>query len=84
MTVVRHPAEGVFAAAFRGAPCVFTGPGMHRLEVPAHSWTRSIDGDSSLLDLCEGPTLDFGCGPGRLTHRLAERGEIVLGIDVVP
>ena len=33
--------------------------------------------------MCDGPTLDIGCGPGRLTAALAERGQVALGIDVV-
>jgi SAM-dependent methyltransferase len=38
----------------------------------------------SLLDRCEGPTLDIGSGPGRLTVALAERGIPALGIDITP
>ena len=34
--------------------------------------------------ICAGPTLDIGCGPGRMTERLAAAGRVVLGIDVVP
>jgi SAM-dependent methyltransferase len=41
------------------------------------------DHDRSLLDLCVAPTLDIGCGPGRLAADLAARGHVVLGIDVV-
>jgi SAM-dependent methyltransferase len=48
------------------------------------SWTAVLDSDQDVLDLCDGPTLDVGCGPGRMTRMLAERGAIVLGIDVVP
>ena len=48
------------------------------------SWSGVLDGDHAVLDLCSGPTLDVGCGPGRMTRLLAERGAIVLGIDVVP
>jgi SAM-dependent methyltransferase len=39
-------------------------------------------GDAGLLDRCAGPTLDVGCGPGRLAGALAERGRVALGIDV--
>jgi SAM-dependent methyltransferase len=47
-------------------------------------WDRPADDeDRAILDRCVGPTLDVGCGPGRLTAALAERGAIVLGIDVV-
>ncbi|SFB92371.1 Methyltransferase domain-containing protein [Nocardioides terrae] len=47
-------------------------------------WDRPADPeDHALLALCVGPTLDVGCGPGRLTEALAERGHVVLGIDVI-
>lgn len=48
------------------------------------SWDQPADAeDLGLLRLCEGPTIDIGCGPGRLTTGLAERGHVALGIDVV-
>jgi SAM-dependent methyltransferase len=48
------------------------------------AWDRATDSDDlGLLGLCEGPTLDIGCGPGRLTAALAERGHVSLGIDVL-
>jgi len=48
------------------------------------TWAQPPDRDDlALLDLCEGPTLDVGCGPGRLTTALAERGHVTLGIDVL-
>lgn len=48
------------------------------------AWAQPADEeDLMLLSLCEGPTLDIGCGPGRLTAALAEHGHVVLGIDVV-
>jgi len=47
-------------------------------------WLHAIPGDSSILDRCQGHTLDVGSGPGRLTVALAERGVPVLGIDITP
>ena len=41
------------------------------------TWT-----DEELLRRCQGPVLDIGCGPGRLTIALAERGIPVLGVDI--
>jgi len=47
-------------------------------------WDRPVDApDRAFLDRCVGPTLDVGCGPGRLAAALAERGHVVLGIDVL-
>lgn len=48
-------------------------------------WSDEPDeADRALLDTCAGPTLDIGCGPGRLTGELAARGVVALGIDTSP
>jgi SAM-dependent methyltransferase len=39
-------------------------------------------GDAGLIDRCVGPTLDVGCGPGRIAAALTQRGRVALGIDV--
>ena len=55
--------------------------GVYRVD-PAH-WCRShLPGDSGLLARCGGPTLDVGCGPGRLTAVLGRLGCPALGIDI--
>ncbi|WP_232233934.1 class I SAM-dependent methyltransferase [Micromonospora chokoriensis] len=36
----------------------------------------------SVVDRCAGPTIDLGCGPGRLTEALAQRGLVALGVDI--
>jgi SAM-dependent methyltransferase len=38
--------------------------------------------DEELLRYCRGPVLDVGCGPGRLTVALTERGIPALGVDI--
>jgi SAM-dependent methyltransferase len=46
-------------------------------------WMREPDAaDETLLARCTGPTLDVGCGPGRLIAALAARGVPSLGVDV--
>ena len=40
--------------------------------------------EMELLDRCTGPTVDIGCGPGRLAAELAGRGVPTLGVDVSP
>jgi SAM-dependent methyltransferase len=36
----------------------------------------------SVAARCSGPTIDLGCGPGRLTRALAQRGLVALGVDI--
>jgi len=46
-------------------------------------WLRDADPvDLDLVGVCDGPTLDVGCGPGRLTVALAQQGTPALGIDI--
>lgn len=37
--------------------------------------------DEAVTQMCDGPTIELGCGPGRLVARLFERGIFALGID---
>jgi SAM-dependent methyltransferase len=54
-----------------------------RLEVDRYAG-RADAVDRALLEHCAGPTLDIGCGPGRLAAELAGRGVPALGVDVTP
>jgi SAM-dependent methyltransferase len=54
-----------------------------RISLPTERWRATPDpGDELLLNSCTGPTIDIGCGPGRLTAALTERGVVALGTDV--
>ena len=63
----------VFASALDGAPTVVVGIGDEPMALPVHLWSRTADdSDHALVALCDGPTLDIGCGPGRLTEALVD------------
>jgi SAM-dependent methyltransferase len=53
--------------------------------LPVHSWLgrRHSDRtfDQAVVGLCDGPTIDLGCGPGRLVVNLMQRGIPALGVD---
>jgi SAM-dependent methyltransferase len=38
--------------------------------------------DATVIQRCEGPVLDVGCGPGRMVHALAAQGIPALGVDI--
>lgn len=38
--------------------------------------------DRTVLELCEPPVLDVGCGPGRIVHALSAAGLPALGVDI--
>lgn len=82
-------AHDVYAAALRRAAAGRAG--LLRLESVDGAtvdhfdptlWTLNVrPGDGGLLRRCHGPTLDVGCGPGRLAAAL---GRAALGLDVCP
>lgn len=77
--------ERHFARALDGEPCEILGLGRGSMPLPVESWLREADEDDlAMLGHCTGPTLDVGCGPGRMTAALTDNGQVALGIDVVP
>lgn len=53
--------------------------------LPAARWVAPVDDvDERVIARLSGPTLDIGCGPGRLVSAIAARGIPVLGIDIAP
>lgn len=84
MTIPEESFSTVFSHALQGRPCAVLGLGEDPEVLPVASWTSEADADDlALLGYCEGPTLDIGCGPGRMAAALATLGHVVLGIDVV-
>jgi SAM-dependent methyltransferase len=75
----------VYSAALRGEECAILDGSGGRRPLPVRRWARSASPtDRLILAQCHGPTLDVGCGPGRMTRALAELGHPALGIDLVP
>jgi SAM-dependent methyltransferase len=53
------------------------------LPVDVSRWRGPTDAaDDDLLGRCIDPTLDVGCGPGRLVAALTAVGSVALGVDV--
>lgn len=77
--------EDAFGAAYHGWGCSLHGLDADPTDLPVESWSGTADrSDHALAARCHGATLDIGCGPGRMAEVLAARGQVVLGIDVVP
>jgi SAM-dependent methyltransferase len=73
-------------AAFTGSRCHVVLPdGSSRLMAASRWAGQPSTSDVALfVDPCVGPTLDLGCGPGRLSGALASRGVDVMGVDISP
>jgi SAM-dependent methyltransferase len=57
----------------------------HGVQIPVARWLQDASScDEEILQLCTGPTLEVGCGPGRLTQALCRNGHRAVGIDVSP
>lgn len=71
-------------AAMAGHACDVVRADGTASQLNVQQWTAAPDAaDHALfLDLCSGPTLDVGCGAGRLAGALTARGATALGIDI--
>lgn len=79
----------VYDRALAGEECwIRTADGVRR-PLRANRWIGADDADERRVDnaltcCCDGPTVDLGCGPGRLVAGLVRRGVCALGIDISP
>jgi SAM-dependent methyltransferase len=81
--IARHTA--FFDPILAGRPAQLVGKDGRILPVAPQRWLAPADGeDDWLLNRCTGPTVDLGCGPGRLVTELAGRGIPALGVDCSP
>jgi len=84
MTVTADLARFTAATDRRGWVEVLHGDGLVERQHVAR-WLLDADPvDRRMLARCSGPTVDVGCGPGRLTAALTRRGLPALGIDICP
>jgi SAM-dependent methyltransferase len=71
-----------FDKALLGNKCWLESADRSRTELAVSRWTRDpSEGDQLLINRCTGPTLDVGCGPGRLVAALTSKGIACLGVD---
>ncbi|MGK5741034.1 methyltransferase domain-containing protein [Micromonospora sp. URMC 103] len=75
-----------FAAALRdraaGGHWLVHGDGA-RQRLPVRRWHGAPEPATAVVVArCAGPTLDLGCGPGRLTLALARAGTTAVGVDI--
>jgi SAM-dependent methyltransferase len=77
-----RPARPVFDAALDGSASHLELGDGRRLPVPVQRWHAAAAGpDRWMIERCVGPTVDLGCGPGRLVAALVARGVPAIGVD---
>ncbi|HZZ46028.1 MAG TPA: class I SAM-dependent methyltransferase [Pseudonocardia sp.] len=73
---------GRFDLGLSGLACRLDRAGAEPDPVPVRRWRDPAGrADRRLLGNCRGPTVDLGCGPGRLVAELTKRGVPALGVD---
>lgn len=73
----------VYDAALRSGTGVLVNSSGRSRAMPIPLWVADASGtDHALLERCIGPTMDVGCGPGRMAAALTARGVPTLGIDI--
>ena len=71
-----------FDSALVADECCLVLDSGEREALPVRRWRGEPDAaDMLMLNRCIGPTLDIGCGPGRMTQALVARGTAAIGID---
>ncbi len=74
-----------YLSALAGEPVWALTAGGSRYRLPMRRWLGYADtghrADDVLIGRCDGPTIDIGCGPGRLVAELVLRGVRAVGID---
>ena len=75
----------LYEEALGGERCWLRHDDGRRHRLPVHSWLGGHGADRcfdrAVVELCQGPTIDLGCGPGRLVTHLIQRGIPALGVD---
>ncbi|OZM71298.1 hypothetical protein CFN78_21130 [Amycolatopsis antarctica] len=77
--------HGAFDAALAGRSSRLCLDDGRCVTLPARRWHAAASkADQWLLRQCHGPTLDLGCGPGRMVEALLTAGVSALGVDCSP
>lgn len=75
--------ESQFDAVFTALDSRFVDDAGGEEHLAVQRWAADADDADAVLfvEPCTGPTLDLGCGPGRLVQALLARGIDALGVD---
>ena len=66
------PVASVYTHALQGHACTVWDGDLAPQPLPIHAWPATwTTADRAVLAHCLGPTLDIGCGPGRMSEALA-------------